>query len=326
MRKLSFSKIVTSIGLAAALCLPSMSSAIAAWPEKSIEMVCATSPGSGAANWCQLFARMVGKNLGQTIHVLFKGGGGGNAAAAYVASRPADGYTWLQRNTSYAGYMNMPTFKPNPEDFEVMVEVEKFLCIIGVPGDSKYNKFEDVVKDMKANPGRISVAGNKPGSAHHRHLINLFKAFGVKWNYVPYKGSGGAMKDVIGKHVPVGIGPPGIWLPHVKSGKARFLLLLDDKRSDRMPGIPIPKEFGKDYEFTHQVQGMFAKIGTPKAVKEKIVAAFEKATHSATYKEYTARSPHVVPQFSGDIDENTKRFHKIRIETGRFLREAGLIR
>lgn len=297
------------------------------WPNQPIEMVCATSAGSGAANWCQLFAKLTGDALGEPVEVLFKGGGNGNEAAEYVASRPADGYTWLQRNTSYGGYMSLPTFKPDPEQFVDLVDVEKFLYVIGVPGDSKYQTFEDVIADMKANPGQVSVAGNKIGSAHHIHLIKLFDAFDVEWNFVPYQGSGGAMKDTLGGHVPVAIGPPGIWMPHVEAGNARFLLLLNEEHADAegLADLPIPADFGKDYEFRHQVQGMFVKKGTPEEIQQKIRDAFRQAVESPEYKEYVANNPHVVPQFSADTEKNNEQFHEMRGEIAAFLRDSGLI-
>jgi tripartite-type tricarboxylate transporter receptor subunit TctC len=299
----------------------------AAWPEHPIEMVCATSPGSGAAYWCELFAELVGKDLGQPIKVLFKGGGGGNEAAAYVAGRPADGYTWLQRNTSYAGYMNLPTFRPNPDDFQVVVDVEKFLYVVAVRADSKYKTFQDLIDDMKARPGKVSVATNKPGSIHHIHMIKLFNAFGVDWNFVPYQGAGGAMKDVLGGHVPAGIGPPGIWLPHVKAGKARFLIWLDDKHSTRpeLANIPTPADFGKSYKFIHQVQGMFVMKGTPKPVMDKIAAGFKAAMATDRYKDYLVKNPHVVPVYNGNSAEATTEFTETRAEIKAFLKKAGLI-
>ncbi len=301
------------------------SSAMAAWPEKPIEMVCATSPKSGAAHWCRLMSTIISKELGTRVDVLFEGGGGGNTAAEIVANKPADGYTWLHRNTSYAGYMNMPTFKPDPSQFEVVVNMTKFLYVMGVPADSKYKTFEDVIADMKANPGKISVAGNKPGSAHHRHLINVFNAFDVKWNYVPYKGSGAAMRDVLGGHVPIGIVPTGIWLPQVKGGKGRSLLLLNESP---YPGIdaPIPKDLGKDYQFTHQVQGFFVKKDTPDDVKDKIAAAFENASKSQEYQDYLKNTVGALNVFSTDRPKLTKEFHDARMETGEFLRKAGLIK
>lgn len=298
------------------------------WPTKPIEFVCATSAGSGAANWCLLMAELVGKELDTPIEVLFKPSGAGNEAATYVASRPADGYTWLHRNTSYGGYMNLPTFQPDPLGFEVPVEVEKFLYVIAVNKDSPYQTWEDLVKAMKEADEPIAVAANKPGSAHHLHLVKLFEAAGVPWRFVPYNGSGGAMRDTLAGAVDVAIGPPGIWLPQVEAGNARFLLLINEERVDR-PGIadlPIPSDFGLDYEITHQVQGMFTKAGTPPEINARIAAAVEKATSSDRYKEYVQQQVHVVPQFSGDIEANTARFRSLLESMKMALTDAGIIK
>lgn len=325
--KTSF-RVVALMSAIALACLIGVqpSTVSAAWPERPIEWVCATGPSSGAAAWCRSMAELTSKELGQHVEVIFEGGGGGNTAAEYVLSKPADGYTWLHRNTSYAGYMNMPTFRPDPTELEVVVEVEKFLYVIGVRSDSKYKKFMDIIEDMKARPGEVSVAGNKPGSAHHRHLINLFNAFDVEWNFIPYKGSGGAMKDVLGGHVETGIIPYGIWAPHVESGDARSLLLLNEEHYDRIPPLPIPKDLGADYKFTHQVQGIFLKVNTPDEAKRKIQDAFKKAVETATYQKYVETNAHVVPQFNIDDEQMTKDFHEMRVETGTFLKEAGLIK
>ena len=300
------------------------SQASAEWPEKPIELVCATSPKSGAAHWCRVMANTLANELDTRVEPLFEGGGGGNTAAEMVANKPADGYTWLHRNTSYAGYMNMPTFKVDPDQFEVIVEMTKFLYVIGVPTESKYKTFQDLVDDMKANPGKISIAANKPGSVHHVHLINLFRAFDVQWNFVPYKGSGGAMRDVLGGHVPVGIMPTGIWMPQVKAGKGRTLLLINE---EPYPGIdaPLPKDFGQDYPIEHQVQGFFLKKGTPDDVKKKIVAALGKVAESKEYKDYIDNTMGAFNVFNTDSEKLTARFHKLRKETGEFLKNAGLL-
>lgn len=326
MRK---SNVLKSFGVGAFAAVAAMglssSMAVAAWPERPVELVCATSAKSGAAHWCRLMASTVSKELGTRIDVIFNGSGGGNSAAAYVAKKPADGYTWLHRNTSYAGYMNLPTFKVDPDQFEVVVHMTKFLYVIGVPSNSKYKTFKQLIDDMKANPGKISVAANKPGSAHHRHLINLFRAYDVKWNYVPYKGSGGAMRDVLGGHVPVGIVPTGIWMPQVKAGKGRSLILLNETP---YPGVdaPIPKDFGQNYEFTHQVQGFFLKKGASSEAKSKIAAAFKRASESQAYKDYIKNTVGAINVFSVDGPKLTKEFHDARKQTGAFLREAGLIK
>jgi tripartite-type tricarboxylate transporter receptor subunit TctC len=290
-------------------------------------MVCATSAGSGAANWCLLMSELVGAELGVPIEVLFKPAGAGNEAATYVESRDADGYTWLQRNSSYGGYMNLPTFKPDPLAFEVPVEVEKFLYVVAVNADSPYQTWEDLAAAMKAADTPIPVAANKPGSAHHLHLAKLFEAAGLPWTYVPYDGAGGAMRDTLGGHVDVAIGPPGIWLPHVESGDARMLLLINEDHVDNeaLGNLPIPSDFGIEYEMIHQIQGIFTEVGTPAEVNQKIADAFLAVTKGDRYAEYIAQNPHVVPLFSGDIEANTQRFHDLLDKMKSALTQAGLL-
>lgn len=318
----------TLAALAVGLALSAQTQAQAQdWPTHPIEWACVTTPGSGAANWCLLMAKLTGEALGQPVEVLFKAGGNGNEAAEYVANRPADGYTWLQRNTSYAGYMSLKSFKPNPDDFVNLVNIEKYLYILGVPADSKYKTFQDLVADMKANPGKISVGSGKVGSVQHVHLVRLFNAFGVEWNAVPYGGTGGAMKDALGGHVVAALGPPSIWKPHVDAGKARFLILLNEAHVDtpELKGVPIPADFGKTYELQHQVQGMFVKKGTPQAVQDKIKAAFKTAIESQEYKAYLEKNKSIESVLNTDSDKNTAEFHKIRKETADYMRKAGLL-
>jgi tripartite-type tricarboxylate transporter receptor subunit TctC len=269
----------------------------------------------------------MGAELGKPVHVIFKPGGAGNEGASYVADRPADGYTWLHRNTSYAGYMSLPTFRPNPMDFEVLADVEKFIYVIAVRASSKYNTFEDLIADMKARPGLVTVAANRPGSAHHLHLDKLFRAFGVKWGFVPYEGAGDAMKDALGGHVDAAIGPPGIWQPHVDAGKARYLILINEKHLDR-PGIDklrIPADLGVTYPITHQVQGIFVKKGTPPEVEAKIVTALKKAVESPRFKDYLQKNSHVIPVLNTDKVAATTAFHEERKAMVESLRAAGLL-
>ncbi len=298
------------------------------WPEQPIEFVCATDAGSGAANWCLLMGELVGAELGVPISVLFKPSGAGNEGASYVDERPADGYTWLQANTSYGGYMNLPTFRPDPMNFEIPVQVEKFLYVIAVNKDSPYDTWDELAEGMRATADQpIAVAANKPGSAHHLHLVKLFEAADLPWTYVPYDGAGGAMRDTLGGHVDVAIGPPGIWQPHVDSGDAKFLLLINEEKVDSagLSDLPIPSDYGLEYNIIHQTQGVFTKAGTSSEINDRIGEAFRAVTQSDRYAEYLATNTHVVPSIDTDIEANTARFREL-LETMKVaLTDAGLL-
>ncbi len=268
-------------GLVAGLLSVGMSPAHAqtAFPTKPLELVCSTSPGSTAAQWCQLMSQILAKPdvLGKPVNVAYKGAGSGNEAAVYTLQRKADGYTLLHANASWSGYMNLPTFSAKQEDFEFLVKVEKFVYALAVPTDSKYKTFAEVVSAAKVAPGTIAVAGNKIGSIHHKHIISAFKAAGANVNHIPYEGSGDAIRDLLGGHVPVGLGSIGQIQPHAEAGKLRTLVVLNEARSPAMPDVPTIQELGFVYPISHQWQGIFVKKGTPDDVVKTIHKAIGEA-------------------------------------------------
>jgi len=321
-------KLVTAI-IAFALMIFALPDANAksSYPSHPIEFLCATSPGSTAAQWCQLMAQVLSKPevLGAPVHVSYMAGGSGNQAAVYLQQKPADGYTLLNANASWGGYMNLPTFQPKPGDFEFLLRVEKFVYALATQSDSKYKTFGDVVADAKAHPQTIAVAGNKVGSIHQMQILSLFNAAGVKINYIPYKGSGDAIRDVLGHHLPLGLGSIGQLQPYVKAGKLRPLVVINDKRVPAFPKVPTVAELGYNFNITYQWQGIFVKRGTPAPVEAKLRAAFAKVVKSPEYAQYLKHSPHVIPAFSTDGAKLQKDFNAELKVYKTFLKKNGVL-
>ncbi|KAA0969584.1 tripartite tricarboxylate transporter substrate binding protein [Aureimonas fodinaquatilis] len=272
------------------------------YPNKPVELVCSTSPGSTAAQWCQMLAQVLSQKdaLGVPVNVAFKGAGSGNEAGVYVAGRDNDGYTILHANASWSGYMNLPTFERSVDDFEFLARIEKFIYALGTHSQQPYQTFDDVVAAAKEKPGTIAVAGNKIGSIHHKHILSVFSAADAEAVHIPYEGSGDAVRDVLGQHVPVGLGSIGQLQPHVEAGTIRPLVVLNEERVAAFPDVPTPAELGYDYPISHQWQGIFMKAGTPEEVKDKIRAALTMVVESPEYAEYLKNSPHVEKNFETD--------------------------
>jgi len=314
------------VAAAVSLGLPS-ANAQTAYPTKPIELVCSTSPGSTAAQWCQLMSQILAKPdvLGKPVNVAYKGAGSGNEAAVYTLQRPADGYTLLHASASFSGYMNLPTFSAKPDDFEFLVKIEKFVYALAVPSDSKYKTFQEVVSAAKVAPGTIAVAGNKIGSIHHKHIISAFKAGGADVNHIPYEGSGDAIRDLLGGHVPVGLGSIGQIQPHAEAGKLRPLVVLNEKRSPAMPDVPTVQELGLVYPISHQWQGIFVKKGTPDDVKAKLREAFSKVVSGPEYADYLKNSPHVEKAFETDGAKLQKSFRDELSDYRTFMQANGIL-
>lgn len=303
------------------------SPALAEYPDKPITISCGTSPGSGAARWCQVMADGLSRKdaLGVPVRVVFKPGGSGNESAVYTDNKPADGYTLMHANGSYSGYMNLPTFSVKRSDLTLVARIVKTLYVLVTPADSKFKTFGDVVKAAKAEPGKLPVAGNKLGSNAHRQIISLFNAADVTVNHIPYRGTGKSLKDLLGHHIMLGLSNPQLVIPHIKAGKIRALVLLDSKRLPEMPNAPIPKELGLNYKLPVQWQGFFLKAGTPPEVKAKIVKALGVVVHSEAFKNYLKKSPGVVEDFITDESELNKDLDENIKSTRTFMKANGLI-
>lgn len=297
------------------------------YPQKPVELVCSTSPGSTAAQWCQMVAQVLsqGDMLGVPVNVAFKGAGSGNEAAVYVRGRPSDGYTILHANASWSGYMNLPTFEASVEDFEFLARIEKFIYALGTHSDMPYQTFDDAVKAAKEKPGTLAVAGNKIGSIHHKHILSVFAAAGAEAVHIPYEGSGDAVRDVLGQHVPLGLGSIGQLQPHVEAGSIRPLVVLNEERVAAFPDVPTPAELGYDYPISHQWQGIFLRSGTPDEVKVKLREALTKMMDSPEYADYLKNSPHVEKNFETDPATLKRSFEDEISDYRKFMQANGIL-
>ncbi|MGI9522854.1 MAG: tripartite tricarboxylate transporter substrate binding protein [Hyphomicrobiaceae bacterium] len=283
----------------------SLYSAAAKFPDKPIELVCTTKPGSGAARWCQMMAEELKKpeQLGTPINVIFKSGGSNHEPTLYVANKPADGYTLLHVSASFKGYFNLPHYQKTFDDFVLLGRVEKHLYGIAVRcDDPDIKSWKDLVNYAKANPGKLAMGSNKVGSNHHRHHVALYSDLGLNVRFIPYRGTGGVVKDVVGKHLRVGFAQPGKWNSHIKAGTICPLALLNETRlgDPQWKDVPAITELGAKYTIPHQWQGFMVRKGTPEEAMNSLASAFKAVTLSAAYKEYLSRQPHVVAEFHGD--------------------------
>lgn len=297
-------RILLSFSAVAAL----TSSALAQqFPSKPIELICTTSPGSSLSVWCQLLGSELQKPeyLGVPVNVIFKSGGSQHEPVVYVANKPGDGHTIMHVSASFYGYFHLPHYTKKYEDFEMLARVETHMNGVGVRCDNPegIKSWSELVAYAKKNPNKLAMGSNKIGSNHHRHQVALFKAAGVDVRFVPYEGDGDTVKDVIGKHLKVGMASPRTWRPHIEAKTVCPLLMLNEERLTRDPNwkdVPSVRDAGLQYEIVHQWQGFMVKKGTPPEIMDKLAATLKKVTEGAAYQDYLAKGTHIVPTFVSD--------------------------
>ena len=107
----------------------------------------------------------------------------------------------------------------------------------------------------------------------------------IKINFVPYKGGGPAVTDLLGGHVDTMFATMPSVVPFVKSGKLKGLAVTDDKRWAALPDVPSAKEAGVASLIVITWNGVLAPSGLPEAVSAKLNTDIVAAANSPDMKE-----------------------------------------
>jgi tripartite-type tricarboxylate transporter receptor subunit TctC len=242
------------------------------YPDRPIRFIVPFTAGTGPDILARTLGESMSKRLGQPIVVDNKAGASGNIGTDQVAKAAPDGYTILVTVTTFA--MAPALSKPLPfdpiNDFAPIGEVAVGHLALVVNPALKVATVPELVALAKTKPGALNYAS--PGNGTPQHLaMELFKQqMGVDIVHVPYKGSAGAVSDVIANQVPMMIMPVHTALPYAAAGKLRILAVSGDKRSSFAPDSPTFKEAGvQDYDIDLWY-GLLAPAHTPRTIIERL--------------------------------------------------------
>jgi tripartite-type tricarboxylate transporter receptor subunit TctC len=264
-------KALAAVAFALGAALTAGPAAARAYPSKTVTLVVSYPPGGDTDALARVFAEKLAPRLGQSVVVENRPGASGTIGNAYVAKSPPDGHTLL--------------FTPNTISIATLVlkagtgaqydVLDAFAPIILAGTQSLFvvanssvgaTSMKDLVGAMKA--GRVTTYAS-PGSGSPMHILGeLFnKSAGVKVTQVPYKGSGPAVVDMLGGHVPMMYTTLGPVLQHVNAGKMVVLGVADPKRSPLLPNVPTLAEAGiRDAEV-----GAWQAFMGPKGLSAEVV-------------------------------------------------------
>jgi tripartite-type tricarboxylate transporter receptor subunit TctC len=111
------------------------------------------------------------------------------------------------------------------------------------------------------------------------------RATGVELAFVPYKGSGPLVADLIGGQLPAAIAPVNDLATHHESGKVLMLASFGSRRSPAAPTVPTFKELGFAGMDAPGWQAFYATARTPRSTIERLSAAIASAIKSPEVSE-----------------------------------------
>ena len=259
------------LALAAGSLLSTSLLAADAWPSKPIKLIVPYPPGGSSDIIARSIGQLISEELKQPVVIENKPGANGNLGADFVAKSAPDGYTLLLCDVgalaiSPSVYTKLP-FDPS-KDLRGVTMLAYSPHLLVVHPSVKANNLKELVALSKTSDLNFAVTAT--GSAPHLAGVEVERATGAKWVYVPYKGGVQAIQDTVGGQTQVLMNGMLATLPHVQSGK---LKLLGVSKGTRMPLIgdtPTIAEQGVPGFESGTWQGVRVARGTPDAIVQRL--------------------------------------------------------
>jgi len=270
---------ITRLGLTLSAAAFALQALAQDFPVKPITMVMPYAPGGPGDVITRVFAGAMQKPLGQQIVVDNPAGASGSIGTARVARSRPDGYTLLMIHVSHA--TNLAMYKSLPyhpvDDFEPIGRATSGPMLIAARNGFPAKNLNEFVAYAKANAPKISLAHAGVGSASHLCGLMLMNALGVKFNEIPYKGTGPALNDLLGGQVDLLCDQTSGTVPSIKAGKIQAYAAAGRARIPSLPDMPAIAEAGVQGMDINISFGLYAPKGTPKPVLDKLSSALQVA-------------------------------------------------
>jgi len=270
----------------AALALTTPASA-QTFPNHPITLVVSFAPGGSTTIVARIVADKMAEALGQSIVVDNRAGGGGTVGTRAVAKSPPDGYTLL---LGYTGTLAIaPTLYPNPgydprKDFAPIGMIGNAPNSLVVHPSFPAKTVQELIDYAKANPGKVSFGSAGVGTMSHVAGEYFATSAGIKLVHVPYRGTGPALADLIGGHIPMALAPIPAAHGPVSQGQLRGLAVTSAKRSSLVPDLPTVAESGLPGFEASLYYGIVAPAGTPRPIVDRLNQALRAALASDEVK------------------------------------------
>jgi tripartite-type tricarboxylate transporter receptor subunit TctC len=246
------------------------------YPSKPVTLIVPYAPGGGTDIIARLTAQALFEEFGQSFIVDNRGGGGGMIGVEGAARATPDGYTLLFSST---GPVTISPVLFKNRDFDPLarlvpiVEVASNPTVLVVRSGLPAASTDELIGLSKKSPGALNMASAGNGSLQHLAGEYFQARTGVKWQHVPFRGSGPAFGELIAGRVDVMVDVvPGV-AQLIRDGKLRALAVLVPNRSPQLPDVPTAAELGyRDFDISGW-HAMFAPKGVPEEVITKLNAA-----------------------------------------------------
>ena len=274
------------IAATAAFAMLAGTAAAQGYPDRPIEMIVPSTPGSSADILGRVLTEEMAGMLGQRFVIYNKPGAGGVLGTAEAARAKPDGYMLMhgaafsvtvqpmtERNAGYS----LHSFEPICQTFK------NDQVIVARPGT--YKNVAEIVAASKAKQGGLNFGSPGLGTIPHLAMAEFGQISKVAFNHVPFKGPAESIQMTIGGQIDFAVAP----LTAAANSGLTMPGLFAEKRNPSIPDVLTVKEQGFDVA-PLSIGGMFAPAGLPAELKAKLETACKTAVQSESFQRIVKRT------------------------------------
>lgn len=286
------------------------------FPNRTITLVIPFAPGGSTSIVGRVIADKMSELIGEKVVVDNRPGAGGTVGTKAVAKSDPDGYTIA---LGYTG-----TLAIGPSLFKnAGYDPRKDFAPIGMIGNAPNSlvvhpsfpakTVAELIAYAKANPGKVNFGSAGAGTASHITGEYFAATAGIKLVHVPYKGTGPALTDLLGGHIPMAFAPIPASHANVSAGMLRALAVTSTTRSGLLPDVPTIAEAALPGFDASLYYGLVAPAGTPRPVIDKLNKTLNAALASDEVKKQlgldgTEITPGTPEAYTAFIDKDEKKW------------------
>jgi tripartite-type tricarboxylate transporter receptor subunit TctC len=257
------------------------------WPAQTIRILVGFGAGGGTDIAARIVAEPMADILGRPVVVENRVDAGGVTAANAVAKAPKDGYTALMMSNAHVIAPVM--FKTLPydsiTDFEMTSMIGSAGLVLVARSDFPASNLADVIKLLKANPGKYNFATPGVGTTQHFAVELMNQMAGIKMEHIPFRGTPAAITALLGKQVDLVMELIQTVRGQIESGDLKAIAVTSPQRFPSVPNVPTFAESGLPGYAVTSWYGLALPSGTPAPIVDKFTKALQQSLNREKTKE-----------------------------------------
>jgi tripartite-type tricarboxylate transporter receptor subunit TctC len=261
----------------------------AAYPERPITIIVPWAAGGGTDATARIIGSLLEKELGQPVNVVNRTGGSGVVGHEAIAAATPDGYT-LGLATVEIGMLHWQGLTQRDyKDYTPIALMNLDPAGVQVRADAPYKTVNDLLEDIKKNPGKFKASGTGQGGIWHLAIAGMLDSAKidpstVRW--VPSQGAAPGLQDLVAGGVEI----VPCSLPEARSlidaGRVKSIAIMNPERNPTFPNVPTLAEQTGSQWAIGAWRGIVGPKGMPADVTKRLTDALDKIYKGKEYNDF----------------------------------------